>query len=316
MSKLIEGGLAKSIRKYFDLTKFKLSVLNGIVTVASYSLYATTVPAWPLFASSVALSMSTQALNQYIEVEHDKKMMRTCQRPLVLGVDPKYALYNGIGLGALGIGGLCTYNLMAAGLGVVIWGGYLFVYTKMKRTSEWNTMVGSVVGSLPVYLGWIAAGRSYCMVEPFALFMYMMAWQHQHFYGIRWIYYDDYNNAGFKMEKSKQIAAAHVISQTIVTLVLTNYAIRYYDIPNCLLLNIPLSAGLYWWGIRSSFRFADGKITAKEFKMESYKHFCLVFAIFLLCKMLGNKDYDKINRADRNRLETGDENASIYDVLL
>lgn len=199
MSKLIEGGLAKSIRKYFDLTKFKLSVLNGIVTVASYSLYATSMPAWPLFASSVALSMSTQALNQYIEVEHDKKMMRTCQRPLVLGVDPKYALYNGIGLGVLGIGGLCTYNLMAAGLGVVIWGGYLFVYTKMKRTSEWNTMVGSVVGSLPVYLGWIAAGRSYCMVEPFALFMYMMAWQHQHFYGIRWIYYDDYNNAGFRM---------------------------------------------------------------------------------------------------------------------
>lgn len=126
-------------------------------------------------------------------------MLRTSQRPLVLGVDPKYALYNGIGLGVLGIGGLCTYNLMAAGLGVVIWGGYLFVYTKMKRTSEWNTMVGSVVGSLPVYLGWIAAGRSYCMVEPFALFMYMMAWQHQHFYGIRWIYYDDYNNAGFKM---------------------------------------------------------------------------------------------------------------------
>lgn len=62
-----------------------------------------------------------------------------------------------------------------------------------------NTLVGSVVGSLPVYLGWAASGRSVCMVEPFAIFLYMMAWQHQHFYGIRWIYYDDYNNAGFKM---------------------------------------------------------------------------------------------------------------------
>ena len=94
------------------------------------------------------------------------------------------------------------------------------------------------------------------MIEPFAIFVYMMAWQHQHFYGIRWIYYDDYNNAGFKMEKSKQIAAAHVVFQTVLTLVFTNYAIRYYDIPNCLLLNIPLTAGLYWWGIRSSFQFA------------------------------------------------------------
>lgn len=288
MNKFFEGGLSRLLRKYSELTKFKLSVLNGIVTVASYSLYATSAPALPLFASSVALSMSTQTLNQYIEIEYDRKMKRTCQRPLVLGLSPKYALINGIALGLLGIGGLSTYNASAAIMGGVIWTGYLFVYTRMKTTSEWNTMVGSVVGSLPVYLGWMAAGRSYCMIEPFAIFMYMMAWQHQHFYGIRWIYYDDYNNAGFKMEKNKQIAAAHVVFQTILTLVFTNYAIRYYEIPNCLLLNIPLSAGLYWWGIRAAFQFADGKIGPKEFKMQSYKHFCLVFAIFLTCKLLGN----------------------------
>lgn len=263
MSKLLEGGVARWLRKYNELTKFKLSVLNGIVTVASYSLYATTLPALPLFASSVALSMSTQALNQYIEIEYDRQMKRTCQRPLVLGMPPAYALITGMGLGVAGIAGLSCYNAMTAALGGAIWGGYLFVYTRMKRTSEWNTMVGSVVGSLPVYLGWIAAGRSYCMIEPFAIFMYMMAWQHQHFYGIRWIYYDDYNNAGFRMERSKQIAAAHVVFQTILTLVFTNYAIRYYEIPNCLLLNIPLSMGLYWWGIRASFHFAEGKISPK-----------------------------------------------------
>lgn len=124
-------------------------------------------------------------------------------------------------------------------------------------------MFGSIVGSLPVYLGWCAAGRNFCMIEPFALFIYMMAWQHQHFYGIRWIYEHDYDRAGFKMEKDKKIAAAHVVFQTITTLVFANYAIHYYHVPNCLLLNIPLSMGLYWWGIRSAFRFAEGKITPK-----------------------------------------------------
>ncbi len=316
MSKLLEGGFSRLIRKYSELTKFKLSVLNGIVTVASYSLYATTLPALPLFASSIALSMSTQTLNQYIEIEYDRKMKRTCQRPLVLGLPPKYALLNGISLGLLGIGGLYSYNAATAIMGGVIWAGYLFVYTRMKTTSEWNTMVGSVVGSLPVYLGWIAAGRSYCMIEPFAIFMYMMAWQHQHFYGIRWIYFDDYNNAGFKMEKSKQIAAAHVVFQTILTLVFTNYAIRYYDIPNCLLLNIPLSAGLYWWGIRAAFQFADGRIGPKEFKMQSYKHFCLVFAIFLACKLLGNSDENKLDRKSRNRVEIDEKEFFHYDPLL
>ena len=145
--------------------------------------------------------MSTQALNQYIEVEYDKKMIRTCQRPLVQGVNPKIALATGIGLGSIGMIGLYSYNALTAGIGGAIWLGYLGVYTKMKRTSEMNTFIGSIVGSMPVYLGWAASGRSLCMIEPFALFLYMMAWQHQHFYGIRWIYYDDYNNAGFKMEK-------------------------------------------------------------------------------------------------------------------
>jgi protoheme IX farnesyltransferase len=278
-------------------------------------MYSSPFPALPLFAATVALSMSSQALNQYIEVEHDRKMLRTSQRPLVLGVHPNYALYNGIGLGLLGLAGLYSYNALTAGIGGVIWGGYLFVYTRMKRESEWNTMVGSVVGSLPVYLGWVASGRSFCMVEPFAMFMYMMAWQHQHFYGIRWIYYDDYNNAGFKMEKSKQIAAAHVVFQTVLTLVFANYAIRYYDVPNCLLLNIPLSMGLYWWGIRAAFHFADDRISAREFKMQSYKHFCLVFAIFIACKLFGKSSATDIDMKKRNRPAQGSE-TDIVDVCI
>jgi len=126
-------------------------------------------------------------------------MKRTSQRPLVQGINPNYALFNGIGLGLLGMGGLFSYNPLTAGIGLSIWAGYLFIYTKMKPKTELNTFVGSIVGSMPVYLGWAASGRSFCMLEPFGLFMYMMAWQHQHFYGIRWMYYDDYNNAGFKM---------------------------------------------------------------------------------------------------------------------
>lgn len=58
----------KLVKQLMELTKFKLSVLNGIVTTASYCLYATQLSCLPLFASSVLLSMSTQALNQYIEI--------------------------------------------------------------------------------------------------------------------------------------------------------------------------------------------------------------------------------------------------------
>jgi len=62
-------------------------------------------------------------------------MKRTSQRPLVQGINPNYALYNGIGLGLIGIGGLLTYNPLTAAIGATIWGGYLFIYTKMKPKS-------------------------------------------------------------------------------------------------------------------------------------------------------------------------------------
>jgi protoheme IX farnesyltransferase len=274
-------------------------------------MYATAASPLPLFISSVALSMSTQALNQYIEVEHDKLMKRTSQRPLVLGLNPNYALLHGAGLGLAGMAGLWSYNPMTAAVGAVIWGGYLFVYTRMKRQSEYNTFVGSVVGSLPVYLGWIASGRSYCMIEPFALFLYMMAWQHQHFYGIRWIYFDDYNNAGFKMERNKKMAATQIIGQTVLTLVFTNYALRYYHVPYCLVMNGVLTGGLYWWGIRPSFQFAEGLITPKELKMQSYKHFFLVFGIFLLCRVFGEKpDPEEL----KNRKYSKGEDTFVFDV--
>lgn len=134
------------------------------MTVGSYSLYSVPSSCLPLLASSIALSMSTQALNQYIEIELDKKMVRTSQRPLVRGVNPKVALGLGIGLGTAGMLGLACYNPLTAGLGVTIWASYLFIYTKMKKESEMNTFVGAIIGSLPVYLGWAASGRSICMV--------------------------------------------------------------------------------------------------------------------------------------------------------
>jgi len=37
-------------------------------------------------------------------------MKRTCQRPLVLGMNPKYALANGIFLGLAGMAGLYAYS--------------------------------------------------------------------------------------------------------------------------------------------------------------------------------------------------------------
>ena len=125
----------KNLKTINELTKFKLSMLNGIVTVASYSLYSASFSCLPLFIASVALSMSSQALNQYMEVELDKKMLRTCKRPLVMGLNKNYALGLGIGLGTAGLYGISLYNPLSAMIGFSIWASYLFIYTRMKQKS-------------------------------------------------------------------------------------------------------------------------------------------------------------------------------------
>lgn len=72
MKEILKKGLLsfnnKKCNQFLELTKFKLSVLNGLVTIGAYSLYPVPFSCLPLFASTVALSMSTQSLNQYIEI--------------------------------------------------------------------------------------------------------------------------------------------------------------------------------------------------------------------------------------------------------
>ena len=93
---------------------------------------------------------------------------------------------------------------------------------------------------------------------------------------------------------------------------MVNYAIRYYDISHYYLLNIPLTLGLYKWGIVPSMKFAEGKITPKELKMQSYKHFMLVFGIFLFCSLVTNKKGEEINIKERNMVTSPDLEHLIY----
>lgn len=87
-------------------------------------------------------------------------MKRTSQRPLVKGMNRNLAILIGILLGTLGLEELYRkYGTNTALVGFSIFGGYLLLYTPMKRFTAWNTLVGAVIGALPVYLGWVAAGR-------------------------------------------------------------------------------------------------------------------------------------------------------------
>jgi protoheme IX farnesyltransferase len=87
---------------------------------------------------------------------------------------------------------------LPAGLALLTWTSYLFVYTPLKRHTPLATLVGALPGALPPVIGWTAANPS---LEPGAvvLFTILYLWQVPHFLAIAWLYRDDYARAGFPM---------------------------------------------------------------------------------------------------------------------
>jgi heme o synthase len=107
-----------------------------------------------LAATCVGTSMcaaSANSFNQIFERNLDKKMKRTCNRPLPSGKLPVgEAVSFGVFAGTAGVATLFTLtNPVVAALGGANIFLYAGPYTFMKRYSEVNTWIGSVVGAIP-----------------------------------------------------------------------------------------------------------------------------------------------------------------------
>jgi protoheme IX farnesyltransferase len=195
--------LRKSFRKdVMELTKFKLCVLNTSVSVSTYALYSTNLHLMSDFlfftGGTLCISMTSQVFNQIKEKLIDKKMRRTCGRPL-----PKQRMKDSTAV-AIG-GGLwasslvfyslsCPHAILFSNLIVLL---YIKAYTPMKKNSNTSMHIGALVGALPALLGSYAATGEIFLESSMLLAGYIFAWQYPHFYGILYQNKEDYKKAGF-----------------------------------------------------------------------------------------------------------------------
>jgi protoheme IX farnesyltransferase len=149
------------------------------------------------------------------EPEHDAKMSRTRNRPLVRKlISQRGALLFAVATGITGTVALwfgvnpTTATLAAAN--IVLYAG---VYTPMKRISAVNTWVGAVVGAIPPLMGWTAAAgqtatgpgdwRELLFGERSAggwlMAALLFCWQFPHFNALSWGIREEYKNAGYRM---------------------------------------------------------------------------------------------------------------------
>jgi heme o synthase len=146
------------------------------------------------------LASGTATLNQWIEREADGKMRRTRERPLPSGrMHEERALQFGLLISAAGFFDLqLAVNPLAALLGAVTLGSYLFVYTPLKQRSPHSTTIGAIPGAMPPLIGYAAASGTLTW-DAWILFAILFLWQFPHFYAIAWMYREDYERAGIRM---------------------------------------------------------------------------------------------------------------------
>jgi protoheme IX farnesyltransferase len=191
---------------YVSLTKPRLVSLVMVTVAVSFLLglreggSGSAGMIWATLIGTALVAGGAGALNQWLERDRDGLMRRTAGRALPSGrITSAEAITVGVLLGAIGSGILYFgTNALAAGVAVVTYVLYVFVYTPLKTRTSLNTVIGAIPGALPAVIGWTAAtGRM--GIEAWALFLIVFLWQFPHFLAIAWIYRDDYRRAGFMM---------------------------------------------------------------------------------------------------------------------
>lgn len=237
-----------------------------------------------LFVGAVAASSCV--FNQVAERDVDAVMRRTRTRPLpARRMAVRDAVLFGAALALVGTLGLALeYNLLSALLALSTLLAYALVYTPLKRTSSFNTVVGAVPGAMPPLLGYVAIAGA---PGPWAwaLFGIVFAWQFPHFLAIAWIWRDDYRRAGMKMLPALDGASGAAGRQSLM------YALLL--VPVSLLPGVRgdagivysisvLALGLAYAGASLAFALRETVRTARAVLLVSLAYLPLLFSAALL----------------------------------
>jgi len=110
------------------------------------------------------LAVSANVLNQIFEIEQDRLMSRTLNRPLVTGeISVKNASV------------LASFIALSANV------FYSIIYTLvLKPRTNQNIVIGGAAGAAPVLIGWTATGSS-LEIGSWLLFLLVFLWTPAHF---------------------------------------------------------------------------------------------------------------------------------------
>ena len=201
----MKGEIKQTVLQYLKLSKLRIVELLLITTVPSmvvaiYGFPPIRLVCFTLIGGTL-LAISANVLNQIFEIETDKLMLRTSDRPLVTGsIKVKNAYIYSIFLGILGFLILYTQTTpLASYIAVSANIFYSFIYTLiLKPRTNQNIVIGGAAGAAPVLIGWTSTGTP-LDTGSWLLFLLVFLWTPAHFWALSIENVEDYRGADFPM---------------------------------------------------------------------------------------------------------------------
>ena len=272
-----------TIYSYYKLSKLRVVELLLITTVPAMIVSIYGFPPISLVLYTViggtCLAVSANVLNQIFEIETDKLMKRTAQRPLVTGViSIRNAYIFSLGLGSVGFSLLYFLTTpLAASIAIGANIFYSFIYTLvLKPRTDQNIVIGGAAGAAPVLIGWTATGTD-LDVGSWLLFLLVFLWTPAHFWALSIENNDDYKDASFPMLstlETKQRTSIYISIYSCAT-VLSSLLVAPILQLGLVYLSIALLLGAYL--MYKSFQLYKNKIEAISYFIFSNTYLAIVF---------------------------------------
>ncbi|TCD03447.1 heme o synthase [Pedobacter psychroterrae] len=199
-----------------------------------------------LIVGGFLVTSAANCFNEVIEVDLDKLMTRTKDRPMPAGhMTTGQGLVSGLVMGMLGTWLLGKLNIETGLLSVFSIFLYAFAYTPLKRKSPIAVFVGAIPGALPPLIGYVAAHGKIDQIAVI-LFLVQFVWQFPHFWSIAWVLDDDYKKAGFRLLPTTKRDKASALITFLSTLILIPVSLlpTFYGFGGYYIAGVSILAGL------------------------------------------------------------------------
>jgi heme o synthase len=223
----------------------------------------------PAISGIALIIASACVLNNCIDRDIDRKMLRTCSRAIPRGlISPGASIVYASLLGIAGIG-LLTIAWTVLSLVITLSGFVIYVglYSlRLKRNSSYAVLVGSLAGAAPPLAGYCAVTKGFDLAALILLAIFTL-WQIPHTYAIAILRSGDYAAAsipvpatGRYLSSPKRRLACFIVPFAIAGPMLTLAGFTGYGY-----LAVAVALGFFWIPVALlGFGSSDDRVWAKR----------------------------------------------------